>query len=197
MTPISAVERFERLYAQNPDPWGYRESGYEHQKYAATLAALPAGAFDRCLEVGCSIGVFTKLLAERCAALVALDFSPRAVALATNHLSALDNVEVLEAAFPEQTPPGTWDLIICSEVLYYLDEPRFEQAIAWLAQQLESGACLVAVSWRGGHGAEPMHGDEAHDRLVAAFGSMHTLDARQPGYRLDRFGAARGCSADE
>jgi 2-polyprenyl-3-methyl-5-hydroxy-6-metoxy-1,4-benzoquinol methylase len=197
MNPISAAERFERIYADSPDPWGYHESDYEQQKYAATLAALPAAPVDRCLEVGCSIGVFTKLLAERCGTVVAVDFSQRAVTLAGSYLRAVDNVEVRQAAFPEQTPPGEWDVIICSEVLYYLEEPRFAQAMNWLAQQLRRGACLVAVSWRGGHGDEPLRGDEVHDRLTAAFAANHTLDARHSGYRLDRFGPTRASNGNE
>ena len=67
---------------QSPDPWGYRTSDYEQQKYAATLAALPRRSHGLCLEVGCSIGVFTGLLATRCEHVVAIDFSLSAMELA-------------------------------------------------------------------------------------------------------------------
>lgn len=181
------AERFERHYEASADPWNYRDSDYEREKYAATLAALPPGDFDRALEVGCSIGVFSGMLAARCRRLVAIDFSQRAVALARERLAGEQNVEVVHASFPEQVPAGDWDLIVCSEVLYYLDEPTLASALEWLQAQLGSGAAVVAVSWRGSGAQEPLLGDDVHDLLERRFAGWHALDARRPGYRLDRF----------
>jgi SAM-dependent methyltransferase len=178
---------FERKYESDPDPWGYRTSGYERDKYAATLAALPARTLGRTLEVGCSIGVFTELLAARCERLVAIDFSALALVSARARLSGLGNVELACLTFPEQVPPGPWRTIVCSEVLYYLDRPALQSAVAWLGEQVEHGASVLAVSWRGAGGAEPMAGDEAHDLLLEELGRFHTLDGRTEGYRLDRF----------
>jgi 2-polyprenyl-3-methyl-5-hydroxy-6-metoxy-1,4-benzoquinol methylase len=187
MIATAAAERFERLYRENPDPWSYRTSSYERRKYAATLAALPKPAHGLCLEVGCSIGVFTGQLAARCAHVVAIDFSLNALRLAHEHLHAVRNVELLRASFPEQTPPGSWDLIVCSEVLYYLQRPALDEAVRWIAAQLSYGASVLAVSWRGAGRAEPLRGDEVHDRLARDLAGWHALDARQDGYRLDRF----------
>ena len=63
---------FEALYAAAPDPWDFEGSDYERGKYAATLAALPQPRYARALEVGCSIGVLTALLAPRCDRLLAV-----------------------------------------------------------------------------------------------------------------------------
>ncbi len=187
--PRVSRERFEQLYAASDDPWDYRTSAYERQKYADTLAALPPRALGEVLEVGCSIGVFSELLAPRCRRLIAIDFSARAVALAREQLASFANVELAQASFPEQVSAGEWDLVVCSEVLYYLDETTFERATRWLRTRLERGASVLAVSWRGEGSQEPMRGDEAHDRLIAKLGRWHALDARRRGYRLDRFDA--------
>lgn len=181
------AERFERQYEASADPWNYRDSAYEREKYAATLTALPSRRWDRALEVGCSIGVFSGLLAERCERLVAIDFSARAVTLAREHLAEKDNVEVVQASFPEQVPAGDWGLIVCSEVLYYLDEPALASALEWLQAQLRSGATVLVVSWRGSGAEEPLLGDDLHDLLERRFARWHALDARRLGYRLDRF----------
>src|ERR1700684_4665277 len=95
----TAVERFERLYHESADPWGYRTSDYEREKYAATLAALPKRSHGLCLEVGCSIGVCTGLLAARCEHVVAIDFSLGALRLAGRQLQGIGNVELLRASF--------------------------------------------------------------------------------------------------
>jgi SAM-dependent methyltransferase len=182
-----AAARFERLYEASRDPWDYVGSEYEREKYADTLAAMPAGKLSRVLEVGCSIGVFTELLARRCEELVAIDFAARAIELAAERLAGVDNVALLQASFPEQIPPGVWRAIVCSEVVYYLDEPALWRAIDWLAEQLEGGASVVAVSWRGEGAEEPMRGDEAHDLLKHELERWHSFDGRRPGYRLDRF----------
>lgn len=187
MTATAEVERFERLYQENSDPWGYRTSGYERQKYEATLAALPKRRQGVCLEVGCSIGVFTGLLAARCEHVVAIDFSLSALQLAREHLAGVGNVDLLRASFPEEAPPGSWDLIVCSEVLYYLQKPALDDAIRWINTQLSYGASVLAVSWRGVGRQEPLLGDEVHDRLAVELAGWHALDARCDGYRLDRF----------
>lgn len=187
MSGRATAESFERLYAASPDPWGYDSSEYEREKYAATLAALDGRRYTRALEVGCSIGAFTELLAECCAALTALDFSSRAVALACARLRERAHVSILEGSFPEQTPAGEWDLVVCSEVLYYLDRPALDQAIAWLRARLREGSTVLAVDWRGPTTREPHDGDEVHDLLHERLTAWHVLESRQPGYRLDRF----------
>ncbi len=187
MIAAAAVERFERLYRESADPWGYCTSEYERKKYAATLAALPRRRHGLCLEVGCSIGVFTGQLAERCEHVVAIDLSLGALELARRRLQGAPNVDLLRAGFPEETPPGAWDLIVCSEILYYLQPPQFEEAVGWIKAQLSHGASVLAVSWRGVGREEPMLGDAVHDRLAREFAGWHALDARQEGYRLDRF----------
>jgi SAM-dependent methyltransferase len=183
------AERFERLYETSPDPWRYRSSEYEREKYAATLAALGSGtSYRRTLEIGCSIGVFTELLAQRCEWLVAIDFSSRALELAREQVGNLANVEVLRRTFPDEVPPGTWDLVVCSEILYYLDFAALTRAVRWLHEQLTGGATVIAVSWRGGEGeSEPFTGDEVHDLMRVALSQWHVFDGRRPGYRLDRF----------
>jgi SAM-dependent methyltransferase len=182
-----ARERFDRLYARSDDPWNYRASDYERLKYGRTLKALPAQRLGMTLEVGCSVGVFTRLLAERCTNLVAIDFSAAAVELARTRVVDMSNVSVLQASFPDQVPPRSWDVIICSEVLYYLEPRVLEHAITWLRSQLRSGASLLAVSWRGIGRDEPHTGDQVHDRLLCELRPWHVLDARELEYRIDRF----------
>ena len=57
---------FEEIYARDPDPWDFATSDYERAKYEATVAALPKTRYARGFEVGCSIGVLSRMLAARC-----------------------------------------------------------------------------------------------------------------------------------
>jgi predicted TPR repeat methyltransferase len=189
-TVAARAARFESLYERSADPWSYESSDYEREKYAATLAALPGGRIESALEVGCSIGVFTEQLASRCERVLGIDFSERALQSARRRLDPIGNIELSLTGFPEQTPPGPWQLIVCSEVLYYLEASALDSAIGWLAGQLNDGACVLAVSWRGKGTDEPFRGDEVHDRLARELAGWHALDGRREGYRLDRFDGA-------
>lgn len=189
---------FDDLYGGNEDPWRYEDSRYERRKYAHTVAALGGARFSHALEVGCSIGVFTQLLAQGCEQVVGIDLSPRAVALAQERLNTVPNAEARVAAFPEEMPAGPWDLIVCSEVLYYLDEAGMAAACERLQAALEAGTTVVAVHYRGG---SPTSGEQVHARLRRELAPWHALASRRPTwqaltgrrprlrpqYRLDRF----------
>ena len=79
MSPRLRAAYFEELYARDPDPWDFATSEYEAAKYDATIAAL-APRYASALEVGCSIGVLTARLAERCERLLAIDVAEGALA---------------------------------------------------------------------------------------------------------------------
>ena len=102
------VEHFERLARGSEDPWDYATSEYEQGKYRRTLDYLPERT-GRTLELGCSVGVFTAMLAPRCEPLVAVDFSPTALARARERLGDAGNVELLRRRLPEELPDGPFD----------------------------------------------------------------------------------------
>ena len=177
-------EDFEELYASDPDPWGFATRDYEQAKYAATTDALQGHRFRSALEVGCSIGVLTARLAEHCDTLLAVDASQTAVDRARARLSGSANVIVERRELPEDFPEGPFELIVCSEVLYYLDPPAFDAMLDAIARELTGS--LLAVHWRHATESYPLLGDEVHERLEARFGSA-AYSALTPDYALDRF----------
>ena len=135
---------FDDLYRRDPDPWDFATSDYERDKYADSLAALGDRRFDRALEVGCSIGVFTAALAARCRELVAVDVSPAAVAAARERTARLAGVAASsQATLPEDMPAGSFDLIVCSEVLYYWDARLLEHGPGrrWSGRSRPAACC--------------------------------------------------------
>ncbi len=173
---------FDELYARDPDPWDFETSAYEAAKYDATIAALEP-PYASALEVGCSIGVLTERLAERCEQLLAIDVSERALARARERVPS---VTFERREIPEQWPDGAFDLIVCSEVLYYLDPPALEQAAAQIERTLVPGGSLLAVHWRHPTERYPLLGDEVHARL-ARFEWPKPVEIRTPDYVLERF----------
>lgn len=178
---------FEKLYTESADPWEFATSEYERRKYAKTLAALQKRRFRRALEVGASIGVFTAMLAPYCDELLAVDTSERAVALARERLSGKINVRVEQRTLPEEMPEGPFDLIVASEVLYYLPRETMLQTLRGFESELAPGGTLLAVHWRKETRTYPLQGDEVHELLANNTSLANTKAVVEPEYRLDLF----------
>ena len=180
-------EYFENLYEQSPDPWGFETSPYERKKYERTLGVLQGRRYQRALEVGCSIGVFTVKLAPLCDEVLAVDVSERAVAAARERLAGFPHVRVERRRLPEDTPEGPFDLIVASEMLYYWPEEVMLGALRLFEEILASGGVLLAVHWRKETKTYPLQGDEVHELLLEHTRLLSTTTIVEPEYRLDLF----------
>jgi len=173
---------FEQMYASDADPWGYETRWYERRKYALTAAALPREHYERAFEPGCSIGALTELLAPRCTTLVALELMPQVAARARSRPTiGIEHVAVEVGRIPEDWPAGTFDLVVLSEVLYYLDEPGVAEVLARLDACLAPAGHVIAVHWRG-ETDYPLSGDRVHELL-----DLHPGLHRLARYREDAF----------
>lgn len=183
---------FERLYAQDADPWGFETSGYEHAKYRATIEALGAARYGRGLEIGCSIGVLTELLAGRCDALLGIDPVESALARARARCATMNHVAFARMFVPADFPAGTFDLIVCSEVLYFLAGADLLRVASLVCAALRPGGVVLLVNYTGRPGepatGDPLTGDDAAERFIAATKPVleRTLAQRDEGYRIDR-----------
>jgi SAM-dependent methyltransferase len=183
-------EYFERLYAESPDPWAFETSPYERAKYARTMAALGPRRFGRGLDAGCSIGVLTALLADRCEELLAVDCSELAVERARRRLAGRPGVRVERRTLPEECPEGPFDLIVCSEVLYYWSRDLLVESLGALCAALAPGGSLLAVHWRPPTRTYPLQGDEVHAILARELGGLRgSVSLAEPLYCLDRYEA--------
>ena len=182
MRPRVAPEFFERLYAGDPDPWRFETSAYERAKYDATIAALPPGPIDTALEMGCSIGVLTERLAQHARHVLAVDVSD--AALATAKARNIPNATFERRELPEQMPTGPFDVVVASEVLYYLDPPALDAMLDAVHEHLRGS--LLAVHWRHPTETYPLRGDEVHARLATRFGEP-AYSAPTADYALDRY----------
>jgi peptidoglycan/xylan/chitin deacetylase (PgdA/CDA1 family)/SAM-dependent methyltransferase len=127
-------------YFATEDPWNYH-SAYEQEKYQRQLALLPARPIGRALELACGEGHFTILLAPQVHRLTAMDISAVAVERARNRCRDQDNIEFGVLDLSANDLPGPMDLIVCSEVLYYLSD---------LAELRRTGERLVGALAPGG-----------------------------------------------
>lgn len=182
---MTTVDHFEAAYGADADPWRYRSSAYEQAKYAATLAACGPGPFASALELGGSIGVFSARLAPRCRRLTTIDYSPIAVRRARAALSHHRQARVLLGAIPEDLPEDSFDLVVASETLYYLDSDALAATLEALAARTIPGARLVCVHWRPPGPERPLTASHVHDEVRRAPWLRRLTTECRPEYLLD------------
>ncbi|MBF4462964.1 MULTISPECIES: SAM-dependent methyltransferase [unclassified Rathayibacter] len=142
------MSSFDELYARHEDPWGYTSRWYEERKRALTLACLRERRYASALEVGASIGVLAEALAGRVDRLLAIDVAEAAVERAARRLAHLPHVQVRRHDVTTGVPEGPFDLIVLSEVGYYLGREALESTLVGLRDRLAVDGELVTVHWR-------------------------------------------------
>ncbi len=182
-------EYFDAVYDAHDDPWQFETSAYESAKYDATLAALPRTRYRAGFEIGCSIGVLTARLAERCDALLAVDVSKRALQRVRARCAALPQVQFACMRVPEQYPDQDFDLTLVSEVGYYWSMPDLVSARWAIVAHLLPGGHLLLVHWTPHVPNYPLTGDAVHEAFIArAEPELHHVGGqRSDCYRLDLF----------
>lgn len=138
---------FERLY-QRDDPYGYRNRWYEQRKRQLLLACLPKAHFGAGWEFGCSNGELSAELAARCDSLLATDGNARAAQLADHRLAGFPHATAQHAHHPRDWPSGQFDLIVFSEVGYFLPLDDVHECVRRMRHSLSANGLLVACHWR-------------------------------------------------
>ncbi len=139
-------------YRQN-DPWSYASSPYELTKYERTMALIPKaptrdGIHQQALEVGCSEGVFTAMLAEsgRVRQVVGVDVAAAAIDRARERCAGLTNVQLLHGDVRAVPLSAPYSLILCAETLSHMGSWANLRAMAdTLADLLSVGGSMVLV----------------------------------------------------
>jgi SAM-dependent methyltransferase len=188
---------FENIYATSSDPYGYTHRDYERQKRSTTLAALSRDRYMNAFEIGCSIGVLTGLLGERCDRLLSVDIVERALQQARQRCAAEPNVRFARMRVPDEWPNESFDLIVISEVLYYLTVSELERLVERLRSSLRSSGEIILVHsrWTGMllpkwlQRSIPVlsKANRRHDRLIALTPDFARVIGHQQhnDYRLD------------
>lgn len=179
---------FQRIYAASKDPWNYKNSDYERAKRDAAIMALSGRRFRSALEAGCSIGLLTHRLADCCDQLLGVDFIDEALAEARVTCGTQPWVSFRNVQIPLGWPEGQFDLIVLSEVLYFLSPEDSLRLVALCKHSLAADGVVLLVNWLDKSPDDPCSGDEAARRFIGTSRDWLKVGFRQRGerYRLDR-----------
>lgn len=145
MKPIDA-DGFEQKFRENIDPWNYATSPFEHYKRSVLLRACGCRRYGRGLELGCAIGETTRCLARRCLRLLAIDSSATALREAKRRLRGFPRITIRQAVLPDETPRGPFDLIVASEIAYYLSPQKLADLLQRLGPALAPNGRIVFLN---------------------------------------------------
>lgn len=148
------------------DPWRLDESEYEKRRLAITLACLGRSYYPSVLEIGCATGQLSALLRERAHDVVGLDASEKALAVARARTEA---VQWLLGAAPSEIPKADFDLIVLSEVGYFLDGPELLTTLRTVRRQLRPHGEILIANWSAPTENIPLDGPTVHDQAAAIF----------------------------
>jgi LmbE family N-acetylglucosaminyl deacetylase len=186
MSQSRPASHFQDLYQSSPDPWGFETSAYEQAKYQNSLDAIGNRHFASGLEVGCSIGVLTRMLAPQCGKLLGVDIVEAPLPAARARCADVPHVRFEQMQIPLDWPDEQFDLIVFSEVLYFLSATDIERCARRVLETLLPGGAVLLVGWTG-KTDDPSPGDTAPDLFIAHVKDRLrvTHQERHPNYRLE------------
>jgi SAM-dependent methyltransferase len=168
---------FDQMYEHSLDPWSLAHSWYEHRRHAIMLAALPYQEYRHAFEPGCSVGVLTEKLTYRCHHVTATDVATTALERASRRLRAggrQQQVTLLHRSIDQPWPQASFDLVVLSEVCYYLRREVLRAVLDRECPRLMPGATVIASHWRRPIAGYPMTGEGAND-VIAATPGLHLI----------------------
>lgn len=188
-------DTWENIF-KTEDPWDYTNP-YETQKYQQTLELLKELKVTRGLELACAEGHFTRLLADHVPDLHATDISQTALERAAQRCSDKPNIRFRQLDFMSERIAGPYDLIVCSEVLYYSAGPEhLKETLQNIEQALANGGYMISAHARlladtpheTGFDWDNPYGAETIKESLLLLGSLALAKSIvTPLYRIDLF----------
>ncbi len=148
------------------DPWRLDSSEYEKRRLALTLACLGRPQYQSVLEIGCATGQLSAQLSERADRVIGMDASDQALTVARARTEA---VEWLLGAAPADIPVAEFDLIVLSEIAYFLTGPELLATLRAVRRQLRPGGEILIANWSAATDNIPLDGPTVHNQAAAVF----------------------------
>ncbi len=125
MAQLTTKQELEEWY-EKPDPWGFNNTFVDRVRRRIFLdhlvSPLATGTVARVLDAGCGEGFLTRdLAASHDIQIDAFDISQNAIDSALKQ-NAATNIHYFALDLRDFEPTQEYDLIICEEALYYLED---------------------------------------------------------------------------
>lgn len=157
---------FDAMYSTGEsDPWRLDDSPYERRRLRLLLACLGRERYGRTLEIGCASGQLTSKLRERADVAVGLDASDAALSVAR---ARGDDVHWVLGAAPRDIPDEDYDLVVASEIGYFLDGVELLTTLRAVRGRLRPNGEFVVANWRRDTTDVPLDGPTVQQQIAEA-----------------------------
>lgn len=179
----TAAAVFDAVHADRDDPWSVTDSAYERAKRAMLLGHLPEVRYSHILELGCSIGVLSRELAEHARWVTAIDASRKALERAKRQTP--DGIRFVHGTIPFEWPEGNFDCVVLSETGFYLSRLQLHRVLRRIDACTAPRFTLVLCHLRGEIDDWPLDADEVHDSCLSYWPHRRIEFHHDAEYRLD------------
>jgi 2-polyprenyl-3-methyl-5-hydroxy-6-metoxy-1,4-benzoquinol methylase len=190
-TPLKRIKSQSTLLARGYFNFLYlRDDPYQvGRRLNAKSADNPyARAFDllgrfrakKALEIACGEGLITPYVAARADKVVAFDLSDVAIRRAQQQNQQLANVTFRQSDVRTfDGAPQSYDLVFCSEILYYIERDQLPAAVERVASWVAKGGKLLLIHHRAQQ-------DDERGLALKAFGgkTIHDMFCALPGFSM-------------
>lgn len=177
--PITLAE-FDARFEADPDPWQTNTQRREMVKRRQLFQAAGFRRWSRALELGAGNGSNSPLLARRSLRLDVCEATASGVALIRQAVAHCPNTEVYAHIIPDRFPAPSYDLIVISEVLYYLRPDHLDKLAGEISRSLVPGGRLLLAHHHQRFSDAWQAGERAQRNLVAAISApLHPAWSRR------------------
>lgn len=145
MRPQKAISLagFEQTFERDPDPWSTFSSRDELVKRNVILHALGPRKHGRLLELGSGNGAHSVALARKSLRMHACEGTDTGFRLTASALRHDPRAHAHRLILPGRFPGASYDAVVISELLYYLDNQTLLAVAQESARRLRTGGTLV------------------------------------------------------
>jgi ubiquinone/menaquinone biosynthesis C-methylase UbiE len=128
---------FDRIALLSNEAWDH--NGHYHQ---VLLSRIPEHC-KQALEIGCGTGEFSRLLAERCGKVLAIDLSPQMIRLAQERSNLYPNIDFVTGdVMAYHLPDNQFDCIATLTTIHHLP---MEAALGKIKKALKPGGVFLCL----------------------------------------------------
>ncbi|RIJ22299.1 class I SAM-dependent methyltransferase [Henriciella barbarensis] len=162
-----SLEGFEQKFEADADPWQTWNSKYEAVKRASLAKAIGPRPYGRGLEIAAGNGSNTLMIANKTRRLIATEGAPAGAALVRKASQGEPHIRVVIHDVADRLPADAFDLIVISELLYYLGSEPFEMLAREVSRTLQPGGRLVLLHHVENFSDRARPADHVHGEFTA------------------------------
>jgi SAM-dependent methyltransferase len=163
---------FNAVYAAEQDPWGIGNADSERYAFYYQTLRPHIPPSSRVLDIGCGQGAFLARFTGTGASMHGLELAAAAIERGRRRFPSITfyqgSATALDACL--KLRETVFDLVICSDIIYYLKESDKQTCLDWIAEHLApEGLAFVAAWCPGGKYLRP---EELENLVLRRFGIL-------------------------